>query len=72
MGWAKGSGLFERLIEVLFDKVDDPDTREEIYVEMIAAFEDLDCDTLQECLGEDEAFDSALRLVYEERGETLD
>jgi len=72
MGWNKGSGLFERLIEVLFDKVDDPDTREEIYVEMIAAFEDLDCDTLQECLGEDEAFDSALRLVYEERGEALE
>ena len=72
MGWAKGSGLFEKLIEVLFDKVDDPDTREEIYVEMITAFEDMDCDTLQECMGEDEAFDAALRLVYEERGEALE
>jgi hypothetical protein len=72
MGWAKGSGLFEKLIEVLFDKVDDPTAREEIYVEMIGAFEDLDCDTLEECLGEDEAFDAALRLVYEERGEALD
>jgi hypothetical protein len=33
--------------------------REEFYKKMIEIFEDHDCDTLDECVGVDAAFDSA-------------
>jgi hypothetical protein len=31
-----------------------------MFVEIIKAFEDMDCDTLEECAGNDSAFDDAL------------
>ena len=57
MGWSSGSGLFNEVIEILKDKVDDVLVREEIYDGLIPLFEDYDCDTLDECLGKDIAFD---------------
>jgi hypothetical protein len=36
------------------------ETRQRIYARLIDAFEDMDCDTLGECAGDDPAFDRAL------------
>lgn len=56
MGWSGGSGLFRDLIDVVSLEVRNPVSRKRIYEKMIKAFEDYDCDTLQECLGQDEIF----------------
>lgn len=64
MGWSSGSLLFSNIIELLQKHVPDEEARQAVYVQLIDAFEDFDCDTLQECEGEDEAFDSAIRDVH--------
>ena len=66
MGWSSGSRLFSEVIESLQKHVLDEEEREAVYVDLINAFEDFDCDTLQECEGEDEAFDNALKTVHPE------
>jgi hypothetical protein len=62
MGWASGSRLFDSVIKAL--KPVKAGTRSLVYSLLIPAFEDFDCDTLQECLGKDPAFDKALRTVH--------
>lgn len=62
MGWASGSSLFGGIIQDLRE-VTDEDTRVDIYKVLILNFEEFDCDTLDECLGEDNAFDRAWKLV---------
>jgi hypothetical protein len=57
MGWSGGSGLFRELIDVVNLEVKNPLIRKKIYEKMIKAFEGYDCDTLQECLGQDDIFD---------------
>jgi hypothetical protein len=64
MGWASGSGLFSNLIETLKDNVKEHETRKIIYEEFIALFEDADCDTLDECVGIDTAFDEVWEELY--------
>ena len=66
MGWASGSELVSRVIRVLTEHVGDDDLREAIYADLIPIFEDHDCDTLDECLNEDEAFDKAYRTIYDD------
>lgn len=66
MGWSSGSRLLGDVIESLQKHVPDDEAREAVYVELIDAFEDFDCDTLDECTGEDEAFDAALKHVHPE------
>lgn len=66
MGWASGSRLMTNLIESVKNSVDDFDSRVELYLQMIKNFEDADCDTLDECLGEDEAFDEAWKRAFPE------
>ena len=61
MGWASGSSLFSNIIEALVETDIDEDTRELIYEALIPCFEDRDCDTLMECIGEDKAFDRAYK-----------
>lgn len=61
MGWASGSSLMSELIDIVKNEVKDELARERIYERMITAFQDEDCDTLDECVGEDPAFD----LVFE-------
>jgi hypothetical protein len=61
MGWGSGSQVMGELIDSLKRHVPDDEAREAVYVDMINALQDMDCDTLQECEGEDEAFDNALR-----------
>lgn len=64
MGWARGSGLLSEIISVLQANVSDFQDREDIYRELIGIFEGYDCDTIDECLGDDEAFDKAWEQLY--------
>jgi hypothetical protein len=59
MGWSSGSRVADDLIKALLETVEDDYVREEFYKKMIEIFEDHDCDTLDECVGVDAAFDSA-------------
>lgn len=60
MGWAAGSSLMSNIIDELKDRIHDDLIREEVYSVLIEAFQDRDCDVLDECYGEDPAFDAAL------------
>lgn len=65
MGWASGSAAMNDIIGKMLDAFpDDEDIRKKIYDILIETFEELDCDTLHECLGEDEAFDFVYRDLY--------
>lgn len=64
MGWASGSMLVAQMVSGIKDLVDDKDTRKDVYMVMIEAATDFDCDTLDECLGIDPAFDDALYEVF--------
>lgn len=59
MGWSSGSDLMDSVIFAL-KPVKDAAVRRGVYAVLIPAFEDMDCDTLYECRGEDKAFDAAL------------
>lgn len=64
MGWGSGSRLADRLIEAAKIAISDEDERSEFYAHMIDAFEDADCDTLDECMGSDPIFDRLLKIVW--------
>jgi len=68
MGWSSGSRVADDLIKALSETVDDDYVRESFYKKMIEIFEDHDCDTLDECVGVDAAFDSA----FEEFTDTVE
>lgn len=72
MGWASGSLLMTDIITAVSSIVDDDDTRKELYIQFIEAFEEYDCDTLDECIGEDDMFDSAYREIYADEVEEED
>lgn len=59
MGWASGSRIMSNIITDLQDRIADDVVREEVYSVLIEAFKENDCDTLNECYGEDPAFDAA-------------
>lgn len=59
MSWSNGSQIFSEIIHSLRDSVPEFETRLEIYKQLIQVFEDNDCDTLYECMDEDNAFDEA-------------
>lgn len=60
MGWASGSMLLTSIIETLKTHVD-AETRAILYPEIVNAFEDADCDTLDECMTIDPVFDEYLK-----------
>ncbi len=62
MGWASGSRLFSAVIAAIQPEVKSEPKRRKIYASLIKAFRDDDWDTLDECLGEDPAYDA----VYDE------
>lgn len=64
MGWGSGSTLMSDVIDVVEEVVPDHATRVRLYSGLILAFEDKDCDTLDECVGESKAFDQAYRHFY--------
>ena len=72
MGWASGSSLMDEIIDAAVEVGIDDVTRKEFYEKIIEAFEDQDCDTLQECEGKDTAFDAAIKAVHPEWYEEQD
>ena len=60
MSWSRGSLIMSEIIGAM-EKVPDVKTREHVYAILIPIFEDQDCDTLDECIGKDVAFDAALQ-----------
>ena len=61
MGWSSGSSLLCDIIETIKTHVDDKEIRAAIYAELVSAFEDRDCDTLDECMTIDSVFDEYLK-----------
>lgn len=68
MGWHAGNEIFDRVIQILNDHIDNNELREAIYIELIPLFEDHDCDSLSKLLERDDAFDSAFKYICEEKG----
>ena len=58
------SRLFSAVIEAIKEEVPHAEIRKEVYRKLIKAFEDEDCDTLSECLGEDFAYDAVYNELY--------
>lgn len=66
MGWASGSDLCGKMVETIKRHVPDEIAREAIYMDVIAHFEDADCDTLYEVAldNTDPAFNKAYFNVH--------
>jgi hypothetical protein len=64
MGWASGSRLASELIGAAKATITNEDERSWFYEQMIYAFEEADCDTLDECLGSDDVFDEVWEEIY--------
>ncbi len=64
MGWAGGSELMNVIIVAVKDNVPAFPLRERIYAPIIAAFDNQDWDTQDECLGLDPAFDAAMLAAH--------
>lgn len=69
MGWASGSDLFDKIIEVMKEAVPDVEARVAAYRKLVDAFRDADWDTLDECLDKDEAYDRVFREIYPDEDE---
>ena len=63
MSWSSGSVIMSEIITALKTKIPDDKLRQEVYEALIPPFEDNDCDTLYECVREDEAFKAAMKEV---------
>lgn len=64
MGWSSGTSLVRRVIKATMANVEDSAVRQRLYVEIIRAFEDADWDNVDEAMGDDPAFDDAVRTLY--------
>ncbi len=64
MGWGRGSELMSELIEAAKLAIPNDGARCNFYQDVIVAFEEYDCDTLDECTGEDEAFKKAMHVIH--------
>lgn len=60
------------VIEAVTSAVSDSEERAELFAALIDIFEDFDCDTLHECLGEDDEFDEAFYEKYPEEEDEED
>jgi hypothetical protein len=69
MGWSSGSYLMGNVIDIIRSNITSASVRTDIYIGLIREFEDMDCDTLRECMGNDRAFDEAMIELYPERME---
>lgn len=72
MGWSGGSQLFSQIIDALNDAGVDEEQRKAIYLEVIDSFENQDCDTPEECLSEDPAFDDAYYQLHPDQAPPID
>ena len=64
MGWSGGSSLMGEVIKSLKKAHVGVTQREEIYKHLIEAFENEDCDTLDECLDRDPAFKRVFQQIH--------
>lgn len=64
MGWASGSDLMAKVIDAVRDSGLTRPKRIKLYKKLIKAFERHDCDTLQEALDRDGAYDDALQALH--------
>jgi hypothetical protein len=64
MGWGSGSRLAAELIDAAKTTITNEVERTSFYEQMIYAFEEFDCDTLDECVGNDEVFDEVWEELY--------
>lgn len=64
MGWASGSEIMNAVIEAVKPQVADFETRKTIYSPIIVALECGDWDTQDESMGNDDAFDCALKDLH--------
>lgn len=72
MGWSSGSELFSEIISAVKPVVPDDALRQKIYAAIIPSFEDQDWDTQDECLGEDPAYDAAIKELHPDWGDDED
>ena len=61
MGWPAGSDIMSAIIAEEVREIPDCEARACFYLPLIRRFEDEDCDTLDECLGQDLPFDNTYR-----------
>ena len=66
MGWSSGSSLFSDAAEIIAENVVDDNVRKLIYMRLIEAFQNYDCDTLDECTDIDPVLDTLLEALVEE------
>ena len=66
MGWAGGSDLFDYVIMQGKKFIPEKINRKKFLKAMIEAFESHDWDTLDECLGLDDAYDEVYNELYPE------
>lgn len=66
MSWSTGSVLMSEIIDTLKLHVHDEEIRQSIYKELIELFSVYDCDTLYECVENDEAFAAAYKEVADD------
>lgn len=64
MGWASGSSLFVEVISAAKKYIPNAHSTVDFYKKVITAFEYHDWDTQDECLGEDKAFDQAIKELH--------
>jgi len=63
MSWSSGSLLMMDIMNGLIETNLTKEQRTSVYEILIDVFEEADCDTLGECLDEDDAFDIAWKLT---------
>jgi hypothetical protein len=66
MSWSSGSRMMGEIIQAVTEAGINNRKRIAIYEILIPVFEDNDCDTLYECMGDDPSFDTAYRGFHKE------
>lgn len=66
MGWASGSEIMSEVIEAIGGGTNTRKERVDFYIKMIKVFQQHDCDTLTECLDQDDCFDEAFNKLHPE------
>lgn len=64
MGWASGSNVMDRFIAEMADLNIPFVLKVDIYTALIDAMEYADWDTQDECMGQDTAYDEAMKVLH--------
>ena len=72
MGWSSGSSLGAAMVMTAKKVFKDKEARYQFYLIMINEFEDMDCDTMDDCKGIDKMYDRAYNELYPEYDEEYD